>query len=85
MASDYDLFSFTAPTGVGESLPVAGQTITAYNPDPTIAATNNSYVTFANDYGDTKQYWHGVDINVNARTRYGLVVPGRHQHGPWRP
>jgi hypothetical protein len=76
VASDYDLFSFTAPTGVGEQLPVSGQTITAYNPDPTIAATNNPYVTFADDYGQTIQYWHGVDINFNARMRNGLVFQG---------
>ena len=76
VASDYDLFSFTAPTGVGEPLPVSGQTITAYNPDPTIAATNNPYVTFADDYGQTIQYWHGVDINFNARMRNGLVFQG---------
>ena len=50
---------------------------------PSAAPTN--YVTFANDYGDTEQYWHGVDINVNARLRNGLVVPGRHQHRPRRP
>ncbi len=76
VASDYDLFSFTAPTGVGEPLPVSGQTITAYNPDPSIASTNNSYVTFADDYGQTIQYWHGVDINFNARMRNGLVFQG---------
>jgi hypothetical protein len=76
VASDYDLFTFTAPTGVGASLPVSGSTISAFNPDPSIAATNNSYVTFADDYGSTKQYWHGVDINVNARLRNGLVVQG---------
>ena len=76
VASDYDLFSFTAPTGVGESLPVAGQTITAFNPDPTIAASNNPYVTFADDYGKTIQYWHGVDFNANARLRNGLVFQG---------
>jgi len=76
VASDYDLFSFTAPTSVGIASPVAGQTITAYNPDPTIAALNNPYVTFADDYGKTIQYWHGVDVNVNARIRNGLTLQG---------
>ena len=76
VASDYDLFSFTAPTGVGEALPVAGQTITAYNPDPRIAATADNYVTFADDYGKTIQYWHGVDLNVNARLQNGLTFQG---------
>lgn len=76
VASDYDLFTFTAPTSAGIPLEVSGQTIRAFNPDPTIAATNNSYVTFANDYGKTIQYWHGVDVNINARLRNGLVFQG---------
>jgi hypothetical protein len=76
VASDYDLFTFTAPTGVGESLPVAGQTISAYNPNPRIAATADNYVTFADDYGETIQYWHGIDVNVNARLRNGLTFQG---------
>ena len=76
VASDYDLFTFTAPTSTGETLPVSGKTISAYNPDPTIAATADNYVTFADDYGQTIQYWHGVDINVNARLRNGLTIQG---------
>jgi hypothetical protein len=76
VASDYDLFTFTAPAGVGEPLPSAGKTISAYNPDPTIAATADNYVTFADEYGQTIQYWHGVDINVNARLRNGLTIQG---------
>ncbi len=76
VASDYDLFTFTAPTGVGIPLDVSGATISAFNPDPTIAATSSNYVTFADDYGQTIQYWHGVDINVNARLRNGLTIQG---------
>jgi hypothetical protein len=85
VASDYDLFSFTAPTSAGIASPVSGQTITAFNPDPTIsafnpdptiAATSSNYVTFADDYGQTIQYWHGVDVNVNARLRNGLTIQG---------
>src|SRR3970282_265502 len=41
----------------------------------TIVASSN-YVTFASDYGDQYQYWHGVDINVNTRLRNGLIVQG---------
>jgi hypothetical protein len=76
VASDYDLLTFTAPTGVGIPLDVSGQKISAFNPDPTIAATSSNYVTFADDYGQTIQYWHGVDINVNARLRNGLTIQG---------
>jgi hypothetical protein len=37
---------------------------------------SNNYVTFSSDYGDEYQYWQGVDVNVNARLRNGLVVQG---------
>jgi hypothetical protein len=74
VASDYDAFSFVAPTL--SSLPTSGQTIRAFNPNPRIAATADNYVTLASDYGDWYQYWHGVDVNVQARMQNGLVVQG---------
>ena len=40
-----------------------------------LGATDN-YYTFASDYGDVTAYWHGVDVNVNARMSNGLVVQG---------
>ena len=76
VASDYDLFSFTAPASAGESLPSAGQTIQAFNPNPRIATTADNYVTFASDYGDWSQYWHGVDVNITARLHNGLLFQG---------
>jgi hypothetical protein len=30
--------------------------------------------TFASDYGDWTNYWHGVDVTVNARLANGLVL-----------
>jgi hypothetical protein len=75
VASDYDLFTFTAPTHA--SLPGGGgYSVSTFNPDPTVASTADNYVTFADDYGSTVQYWHGVDLNVSARMRNGLVVQG---------
>ena len=46
--------------------------------DELLGATN--YTTFASDYGDQYQYWHGVDVNVNARLTNGFVVQGGNQH-----
>ena len=40
-----------------------------------IVASDN-YVTFASDYGDQSQYWHGFDINLNARLQNGLTLQG---------
>jgi hypothetical protein len=75
VASQYDKFTFTAPSHA--KLPGGGgYTLTAFNPNPSISTTADNYVTFASDYGDMYQYWHGVDFNVNARLRNGLVIQG---------
>jgi hypothetical protein len=71
--SNYDLVNFTAPSDPrlpgGGGYPVQAVAVN------TIVASDN-YVTFSSDYGDQYQYWHGVDINVNARLRNGLVLQG---------
>jgi hypothetical protein len=70
---DYDEFTITAP--VDPRLPDGG----GY-PVTTVAVNkvvpSDNYVTFASDYGDQSQYWHGFDVNVNARLRNGLLVQG---------
>ena len=35
-----------------------------------------NYYTFANDFGDVNDHWHGVDLNVDARPRNGLTLQG---------
>jgi hypothetical protein len=73
-AADYTPYSFTAPTHA--SLPGGGgYTVTSVDPVRVFSGATN-YTTFASDYGDMTQYWHGVDININARMRNGLVVQG---------
>ena len=71
--SDYDVVNFTAPLDArlpdGGGYPVQALAVSR------IVASDN-YVTFASDYGNQSQYWHGVDVNVNARLRSGLVVQG---------
>ena len=37
---------------------------------------DDDYVTFESDYGKRINYWHGVEITGNARTRWGLVFQG---------
>ena len=49
--------------------------MTGLNPRTNFSAATN-YTTFASDYGDMSQYWHGVDVNVNARLANGFVVQG---------
>ena len=73
-AADYTPYSFTAPAHAG--LPGGGgYTVSSVDPVRIFSAATN-YTTFASDYGDMSQYWHGVDFNVNARMRNGLVVQG---------
>jgi hypothetical protein len=71
--SDYDLVNFTAP--LDPRLPDGGGYPVQVLAVDKIVASNN-YVTFSSDYGDEYQYWQGVDVNVNARLRNGLVVQG---------
>jgi hypothetical protein len=73
-AADYTAYTFTAP-----SHPIlpggGGYSVTSLNPRTNFSAATN-YTTFASDYGDQYQYWHGVDVNVNARMTNGIVVQG---------
>ena len=72
--ADYQEYTFTAPTHA--SLPGGGgYRVTSLNPRTNFSAATN-YTTFASDYGDQYQYWHGVDVNVNARLANGFVVQG---------
>ena len=73
-AADYTPFTVTAPQNV--NLPGGGGfNVIGLNPRTNFSAATN-YTTFASDYGDMYQYWHGVDVNVNTRLRNGLVVQG---------
>jgi hypothetical protein len=73
-AADYTQYTFTAPTH--PDLPGGGgYPVTSLNPRMNFSAANN-YTTFASDYGEMYQYWHGFDVNVNARMRNGLLIQG---------
>jgi hypothetical protein len=75
VASDYDKFTFTAPQN--SFLPGGGgYSVTSLNPNAKAFSTVNNYTTFASDYGNMYQYWHGVDVNATARIRNGLTVQG---------
>ena len=72
--ADYTQYTFTAP--LHPELPGGGgYSVTSLNPRTNFSAATN-YTTFASDYGEQYQYWHGVDVNVNARMTSGLVLQG---------
>jgi hypothetical protein len=73
---DFDTATITAPLNPnlpgGGGYPVSFYTRNANKP---LGATDN-YYTFASDYGNVSTYWHGVDVNINARTRNGVTFQG---------
>jgi hypothetical protein len=75
--ADFDRFSITAPAdsrlpgGGGQVIP----NLLNLNPAKFGLAADN-YVTLAENYGEQTEYWHGVDVNVNARLQNGLVLRG---------
>ena len=72
-AGDFDQFTITVPTD--PRLPDGGGYAATFQAPNRIVASDN-YVTFADDYGSQSQYWHGFDVQVNARLQNGLVLQG---------
>jgi hypothetical protein len=75
--TDYQKWTILAPVDSrlpgGGGYPVDVYTLTA----AAAARPANNYVTFESDYGNARtNYWHGVDLTVNARTRQGLTLQG---------
>ena len=72
--SDYTPWTFTAPQH--PDLPGGGgYPVTVYSRLRAIGA--QTYRTFETDFGDARtQYWHGVNVSVNARLANGLTFQG---------
>ena len=73
--SDFDEWVITAP--LDSRLPDGGgypiRMFTVTSAANAIAAAN--YITFETDFGDKRtNYWHGVDMTLNARLRNGLFL-----------
>jgi len=74
--SDFDEVTITAPSDPrlpdGGGYPV---TFLTRNTRSSLGATD-SYYTSTDDFGDETHYWHGIDVSLSARTRWGLTVQG---------
>ena len=74
-AADYDKWTYTAPQN--PALPVSGQTLTYYAVNQAASGAARNYQTFETDYAPGRtQYWHGVDVSLNARLRNGFTISG---------
>ncbi len=72
--SDYTAWTYTAPQH--PDLPGGGgYPVTVYSRLAVIGA--QTFRTFETDFGPARtQYWHGVNVSVNARMSNGLTVQG---------
>lgn len=75
-AADFTAFTATAPSDSrlpgGGGYPIAG----LYNVNPLLFGQTQNLITAASKYGNQIQYWHGVDVTVNARVSRGFFVQG---------
>lgn len=76
-AADFDAFSITSPSD--PRLPAGGRAVIGnlYNLKPaSFGQRADNFVTLAGNYGDQIERWHGVDLSINARPRFGLIFQG---------
>ncbi len=76
-ASDFDVFSITAPSD--PRLPDGGAyTIGGlYNIKPPLFSTPaDNYITFAENYGKQIEHWDGFDLILTARPQGGVTLQG---------
>ena len=73
---DVAAFSVTAPAS-DPRLPSAGNTISGfYDLNPNKVGLVDTYITKASNYGPQTEVWRGVDVNMRARIRDGLLIQG---------
>jgi carboxypeptidase family protein len=76
-AADYDTFSLTAPPD--PRLPGGGGYVISglYDLKPArFGLPADNFITLSDNYGTQTEYWHGVDLTLNARIGDGMMLQG---------
>jgi hypothetical protein len=72
---DYNPYCLTVPTD--PRLPSSAQQLCGlYDVQPAFFGLTNNVVRLANNYGNEKQYFNGVDIGMNGRLGNGIIING---------
>lgn len=73
---DFNPYSITVP--VDPNLPGGGGYVVRdlYDIAPSAFGKTDNFNTLASNYGDQKNYWQGVDLQLNARLKGGLTLQG---------
>ena len=70
---DFDAVTIAAPSH--PELPGGGgYPVTFWVQTPDNFGQEDDFLTFADNYGDRTDYWHGVDVSVNARMANGVTI-----------
>jgi hypothetical protein len=74
--ADYNPYSVPVPAD--PRLPRSGGYVVEdlFDISPTAFGRTDNFIARASNYGSPANYWHGVDIQVNARLRGGVTVQG---------
>ena len=74
--ADYDPYSVPVPAD--PRLPQSGGYVIndLYDIRPALFGVTDNFIARASNYGSPTNYWHGVDVQVNARLRGGVTVQG---------
>jgi hypothetical protein len=74
--ADYNPYSIPVPAD--PRLPRSGGYVIGdmWDISPTAFGRTDNYISRATDFGSPYNYWHGVDVQVNARIRGGLNLQG---------